>query len=191
MRKLLLVLGLAALLAACSEIDPPAAPPTLRAPPEVATSGFLTAYTEETISMSVPELRAFMEREPLIGFLEPTENIADPVEAWVLEGTWPEPGAARWLRLSDEHYVVERVLGNEPELFRYQVFVFTNATGRGVEQIVGEQRFVPMDGGTRVEWTYDVRPRNFVARQIVRGSMDEIEAYIAGGLSGLVEAAQS
>ena len=141
--------------------------------------------------MDVPELRAFMEEHPLISFLQPTENIANPVASEVLEGEWGEVGATRWLRLADGHYVIERILENEPDLFRYQVFVFTNATGRGVEQIIGEQRFVPVEGGTEFQWTYNVLPRNVLTRQIVRGSMDEIEAYIAGGLTGFAEAART
>lgn len=177
-------------LAACGAPAPPDGPPVAGDPPPVASEGFLTARAEADIPMSPPRLRAFMEARPLIGFLEPTENIANPVEAGVLEGTWGEPGAVRWLRLADGHYVIERILENESTLFRYQVFVFTDATGRGVEQIVGEQRFVSTAQGTRVEWTYDVRPRNLLARKVLSGRMEEIDAYITGGLERLAAAAR-
>ncbi len=188
--RLFLVTPLLAALAACTAPAVPTSPPTLSTPPPVATDGFLTAYAEAVIPMDVPELRAFMAEQPLIDFLRPTENIANPVVSEVLDGTWDEPGAVRWLRLADGHYVVERVLENEPDLFRYQVFVFTNATGRGVEQIVGEQRFVPVDGGTKFEWSYNVLPTNFITRQIVGGSMAEIEGFIADGLRSFAEAAR-
>ncbi len=56
---------------------------------------------------------------------------------------------------------------------------------------MGEQRFVPLEGGTEFQWTYNVLPRNFFTRQIVRGSMDEIARYIAGGLEGFAEAARA
>lgn len=191
MRRLLALLGLTVILAACSGATPPEGPPQLTEAPEVATSGFLTAYAEETIPMTPVELRAFMEQRPLIDFLQPTENIANPVASQVLRGTWPEPGAARWLRLADGHYVVERVLENRADVFKYQIFVFTNATGRGVEQIIGEQRFVPVADGTRVEWTYNVLPRNFVTRQIVRQSMPEIEQYISTGLAAFAQTART
>lgn len=157
----------------------------------MATTGFLRACTEQTINMSVDELRAFDVNHPLTSFLEPTKNIANPVESQVIQGEWPNQGAYRWLKLADGHYVVERILENEPEFFKYLVFIFTNATGRGVEQIVGEQRFVPVNGGTRFEWTYNVLPTNLLTRQFVRGSMDEIEAYIAGGLRGFAAAANA
>ncbi|MEM9010780.1 MAG: hypothetical protein AAGE18_06095 [Pseudomonadota bacterium] len=189
MRTVLTALGLTMVLTACNSAEPPAEPPQLTTPPEVATSGFLTAYVEETIPMEVAELRVYSEEDPLIGYLQPTENIANPVASQVLDGTWPEPGAVRWLRLADGHYVVERVLENELDFFKYQIFVFTNDTGRGVEQIVGEQRFVSVDEGTRFEWTYNVLPHNLVTRQIVRGNMDEIEAYIGSGLEGFAAAA--
>ena len=191
MRKLLLMAGFCGLLAACSEADTPSEPPQAGTPPAVAEDGFLTAYVEETIPMQVSELRAFMDERPLISFLKPTENIANPVEASVLEGDWPNPGAVRWLRLADGHYVVERVLQNDLNFFKYQVYVFTSATGRGVEQIVGEQRFVPTEDGTRFEWTYNVRPTNFITRQFVRASMPEIERYITSGLRRFAEAARA
>ena len=72
------------------------------------------------------------------------------------------------MKLADGHYVIERVVENRADFFKYQLFVFTNSTGRGVEQVVGEQRFIATENGTRFEWSYKVRPRNFVTRQIVR-----------------------
>lgn len=190
MRNVIAVLTLIT-LAACSNAAPPDTPPKLVAPPEVATSGFEAAYVEQTIPMTVPQLRQFMDEQPLISFLKPTENIANPIDSEILQGTWAEPGAIRRLQLADGHYVIERILDNEPEFFQYQIFVFTNATGRGVEQIVGEQRFVPVEGGTRFEWTYQVLPKNFVTRLFVRRSMDEIETYISDGLAGFANAARA
>lgn len=187
MRQTLPALVLTGFLAACAAPQPPSTPPGLTAAPPVATDGFLSAYAEETVPVSVSAVRRALDATPIIGFLEPTENLSNPVASEVLSGTWPDPGAVRWLRLADGHYVVERVLENEPRLFRYQVYVFTNAAGRGVEQIVGEQRFVPVDSGTRIEWSYNVRPRNALTRQAVRGSMDEIEGYIQGGLTRFAE----
>ncbi len=183
------LLGLSLTLAACSGPAVPDEPPALSEAPMVASDGFLTAYVEETIPLELEELRAFMDENPLITFLQPTENISNPVASQVVEGEWPQPGAVRWLRLADGHYVIERVLDNTPDFFKYQVFVFTNATGRGVEQIVGEQRFIKTDNGTRFEWTYNVKPTNAVTRFFVSRNMPEVEAYIGGGLRGLVRAA--
>ena len=191
MRKVLAPLSLTVLLAACANTAPPDTPPEWSPPPEVATEGFLTAYAEEEINLSVPQLRKFMEKQPLITFLEPTENISNPVETEIIRGTWPEPEATRRLKLADGHYVIERILENREDFFKYQVFIFTNAAGRGVEQIVGEQKFFATETGSRFEWTYNVLPRNFVTRQVVRRSMPEIEDYISGGLSRFSAAANS
>ncbi|MEM8824860.1 MAG: hypothetical protein AAGF30_14735 [Pseudomonadota bacterium] len=179
-------------LAACTAAEPPSSPPAAPPPPEVATSGFIQAQAVATVPLEVTELRAFMDANPLIGFLEATENIAPPDASQVLSGTWPEPGATRWLRLADGHYVVERVLENQPDLFRYQIFLFTNSTGRGVEQIVGEQRFLQQaDGSTIIEWDYNIKPANALTRLFVRQRIDEIDTYITGGLDGLAAAASA
>ena len=191
MRKVLAALSLTVFLAACANTDPPDTPPEWSPPPDVATKGFLTAYAEEAINLSVPQLRKFMNERPLITFLEPTKNISNPVETEIIRGTWPKPEATRRLKLADGHYVIERVVENRADFFKYQLFIFTNATGRGVEQVVGEQRFVATETGSRFEWTYNVLPRNFLTRQVVRRNMTEIEAYIAGGLSRFAAAANS
>ncbi|MEM8851472.1 MAG: hypothetical protein AAGE03_15750 [Pseudomonadota bacterium] len=177
-------------LAACTAAEPPATPPSAPPPPDVATTGFVQAQATATVPMSVPELRAFMQANPLIDFLQPTDNIAPPEASQVLSGTWPEPNATRWLRLSDGHYVIERVLEDRPDLFRYQIFLFTNSVGRGVEQIVGEQRFLAQpDGSTLIEWDYNVKPRNALTAFFVRQQIEEIDAYITSGLEGLAAAA--
>lgn len=183
MHKIIAAMSLTVLLAACSASAPPTSPPEWRAPPPVTTTGFLTAYAEEEVSLTVPELRKFMEEQPLITFLEPTKNISNPVETEIIRGTWPEPNATRRLKLADGHYIIERVVENRADFFKYQLFIFTNATSRGVEQVVGEQRFIATEDGAKFEWTYNVLPKNFVTRQIVRRSMPEIESYITGGLS--------
>lgn len=187
MRPLVMAAALPILLAACGAMapppTPPSSPPALVAPPPVASDGFLTAFAQETIPMDAATLRRFMQTDPLIYDLQPMGSLSNPVADEVLAGTWPRPGAVRRLRLADSHYVIERVLENEPDLFRYQVYVFTNASGRGVEQIVGEQRFVSVPGGTRFDWTYNIRPRNFIARQAVAANLGEVQDYISNGLS--------
>ena len=189
MRPILAIATLA-ILAACTTIDPPATPPAAPTPPPVATSGFVKAKATATVPLSVPETRAFLTANPIIDFLEPTGDISNPVATEILSGTWAEPGAVRRVRLADGHYLIERVVENWPEAFRYQLFFFTNATGRGVEQIVGEQRFLTQpDGTTRIEWDYDVKPANALTRFFVRRRIAEIETYITGALDRFAAAA--
>ncbi|UWR22051.1 SRPBCC family protein [Sulfitobacter sp. S190] len=186
-----IALSFAGLLAACGQPAPPSSPPEATTPPPLATSGFLTAYVEEDFPMTVPELRDFLATENLIDQFEPVGKISTPVATEILSGTWPEPDAVRRVELADGHYVIERITANEPDFFQYQIFLFTNATGRGVEQIVGEQRFVPTDDGTRFEWTYNVLPHNTFVGLFVRSQMDDIETYISNGLSRYAQLARA
>ncbi|MEM8849634.1 MAG: hypothetical protein AAGE03_06315 [Pseudomonadota bacterium] len=183
------VIATLAVVAACTATEPPATPPAAPTPPDVATSGFIQAQATSVVPLSVPETRAFWDANPVIDFLEPTPNISNPVETEILSGTWPTPGTVRRVKLADGHYVIERVIENRPDLFRYQLFFFTNSTGRGVEQIVGEQRFLAQpDGTTRIEWDYNVKPTNAVTGFFVRQRIGEIDGYITGGLDGITAA---
>lgn len=189
MKKILFLSLVSMASVACEPRMPPSEPPKLTEAPEVATDGFLVADAEEIIPLSLDELRRFREQRPLTEFLEPTENISNPVAQKVLEGNWPEVGAVRWIRLADGHYIIERVLENEPQFFKYQIFVFTNDAGRGVEQIVGEQRFTPVEGGTKFEWDYKIKPKGFITRKAIKGRLEEIDKYISDGLRDFATAA--
>ena len=170
------------LVAACTS-GPPDVPPGAGTPPEPTTECAIVIEMAERVALPPEGVRAALEESPLIYHLTAEGGIAPPVADEVLVGDWPEPGAARRLTLADGHFVVERVLVNEPRLFRYQVYTLTNAAGRGVEQIVGEQRFVPDEGGTRFEWDYAVVPRGALARLFVRREADALEAYLSRGLA--------
>ncbi|MEM6557406.1 MAG: hypothetical protein AAF642_16105, partial [Pseudomonadota bacterium] len=119
------LIAFAALAASCtSAITPPETPPAYSEPPPLADDGYVTVVTSAEIPMSVSDLRAFLIDRPFITFLEATESISPPVSEQPLSGEWLTPGAVRRLQLADGHYVIERVLENEPELFSYQAWVF-------------------------------------------------------------------
>ncbi|MGF1543889.1 MAG: SRPBCC family protein [Parvularculaceae bacterium] len=100
-------------------------------------------------------------------------------------------GAARRLTLADGHYVIERVLENRPDFFKYQVWVFTNAAGRGVDQIVGEQRFTETADGVTFEWTYNIKPKNALTRIFVRRVANrDIRPFLQNGIDGFAAAAR-
>ena len=171
---------------------PPDGPPAVTPPPEVSTEGAVVIETTATVPMDLATFRAFLVDNPLIGFLAPVDDLAPPVEARVLDGNWPDAGAVRWLRLEDGHYVIERILENELELFRYQIWVITNAAGRAVEQIVGEQTFTDVgDGRTRFDWTYAIKPRNGLARFFVNQRRSVFEDYLGGATDRMAEAARA
>lgn len=170
-------------LVACGSPEPPIIPPEPTPPPAVTTEGAVAIRLSRDLPTDLEATRALLRSDPLIDQLREVDGIAPPVSARTLSGTWGEPGAVRRLTLADGHYVIERVLENEPRRFRYQVWVFTNAAGQGVEQIVGEQRFLPLpDGGTRFEWDYDIVPAGPVAGFFIARRASTIETYLSGGL---------
>ena len=81
---------------------------------------------------------------------------------------------------------------NDPELFQYQIWIFTNAAGRGIEQIVGTQRFVEVDANTtRFEWTYALKPRNALTRFFVNQQTADLQTFIESGATGMAEAVEA
>lgn len=179
----------ALIIAACAGPQPPQTPPTYTPPPPVAESGLVVAAAEGEFPMGAGELRAFMDANPLTEYLKPIGDIAAPVEGTVLQGNWPEEGAARRLRLEDGHYIIERILINEPDLFKYQIWVFTNSAGHGIDQIVGEQRWIDLGPGrSRFEWDYKIKPRFFVLRPfIARMRSNTVEPYLQGAVDRMAE----
>ena len=171
-------------LSACSGAEAPQSPPEMTPPPAVAETGFVTATVTADFDMSVTELRAYMTENSIVDYMEETGEIAKPVGQDILEGSWPEVGAVRRIELSDGHYVIERIVLNEPEKFRYQIWVLTNASGRAVEQIVGEQRWIATGPNTsRFEWDYHIVPRYFFLRPIVaRIRTNSIQPFLQGAL---------
>ena len=187
----LTVIAFTALLASCtSSISPPDAPPSYSEPPPLAETGYVTVVTSADIPMSVPELRAFLLERPFISFLEATDSISPPVAEETLRGEWLTPGAVRRLELEDGHYVIERVLENEPELFSYQAWIFTNAAARGVNHILGEQRFIALSPDeTRFEWTYNVKPKSSFTALFVRRQVPELTEFMDTGTQAMAAAA--
>ncbi|MEL6825310.1 MAG: SRPBCC family protein [Pseudomonadota bacterium] len=185
------LIAFAALVASCtSAITPPETPPAYSEPPPLADDGYVTVVTSAEIPMSVSDLRAFLIDRPFITFLEATESISPPVSEQPLSGEWLTPGAVRRLQLADGHYVIERVLENEPELFSYQAWVFTNAAARGVNHIFGEQRFIALSPEqTRFEWTYNVKPKSAVTAFFVRRQVPELTQFMDVGTQAMAAAA--
>ena len=185
------LIAFAALVASCtSAITPPETPPAYSEPPPLAADGYVTVVTSAEIPMSVSDLRAFLIDRPFITFLEATESISPPVSEQPLSGEWLTPGAVRRLQLADGHYVIERVIENEPELFSYQAWVFTNAAARGVNHIFGEQRFIALSPEqTRFEWTYNVKPKSAVTAFFVRRQVPELTQFMDVGTHAMAAAA--
>ena len=87
-------------------------------------------------------------------------------------GAWDAAGQTRTLHLSDGSTVVEtttQVL--RPELFSYELTDFTRLFGRLVDHARAEWLFHPVEGGTRITWSYTFfarRGRGWIVSLIVR-----------------------
>jgi len=186
----LMTIAVAAALTACGSLQPPSSPPEYSPPPDVATQGLITLTSRAEISMSVDELRAYLLENPFISFFEPTENISPPDETEILKGEWPNPDAVRRVKLQDGHYVIERILENEPAYFSYQIWVFTNEAGRGVAQIIGEQNFVAIDDQTTLfKWDYNLKPKSGITRIFVNRQAGEVQEFMNKGTMAMAAAA--
>lgn len=163
MRKhLFLSFVAASFLAACAAtVDPPKIPPSdVTNYPELATEGYAETTVIGDYPLALSDLRTWlMDGNKIVAEMEPTDNIAKPVDIVYFTGEWPNPGATRRVEMSDGHFVLERVLSNAPEKFEYQIWGLTNAAGKNVDHIHGIQAFSPLDeGGTRLTWSYRVKP---------------------------------
>ncbi|NNU17705.1 hypothetical protein HK107_15340 [Parvularcula sp. ZS-1/3] len=182
---------LALTLAACGSVAPPDAPPQPTPPPAVATEGLIPVVVTAKLPFSLEEARAFAEANSITDFMEPSGDIAKPVGFAYLEGEWPNPGAVRRVELSDGHYVIERITGNEPELFTYQIWVFTNELRRGLEQVVGIQRFTETaEGTTDFHWTYGLKPKGPLTAFFVRRQVPDVQTYLQTAVDGWAEEAE-
>ena len=190
-----------------AELDPPADPPTPTdvPPPDYvlpegsAASAFATHTVVTDFDLSPAELEAYLFRSddpnrfgPVVKAFQETDQIKKPVEAVYFEGDWPEVGARRRVRLSDGHYALERVIINEPQgRFAYQIWGYTTKTGNNVDYIIGDQRFEALtpseerpDGGSRMTWSYHVRPNAAWKRPLIQSFVD---GNVAPFLDGAME----
>jgi Polyketide cyclase / dehydrase and lipid transport len=111
----------------------------------------------------------------------------------------PDPGQDRTghrrrIVLGDGHFTAEEILVDQPDVFRYIVWGYTNYAGLLIDHAIGEFRFEPLGERTRVSWTYSFRPRPVLARPFLsrfvhttwaRLMRDTLEAMRTGGEQNL------
>jgi hypothetical protein len=66
--------------------------------------------------------------------------------------------------LDDGHFAAEEVLLDQPEVFRYLVWGYTNYARLMIDHAVGEFTYQDEGGKTRLTWTYSFRPRSAMVR---------------------------
>ena len=103
-------------------------------------------------------------------------------------GGWDAAGQTRTLHLSDGSTVREATKQVErPGFFAYELTDFTRIFGPLVDHARAEWRFDPVDGGTRVSWSYTFfgRPgRGWIVGLIVKFAW---AAYMRTVMAGLVD----
>lgn len=106
---------------------------------------------------------------PLIGDWIPGERVGD----------------RRWVRFEEGHYLAEEVLVDDPEIFRYQIWGFTSMQRLAVQHGVAEFRYEAAGDGTRLSWTYSLRPTVPVLAGFIQEFLDStmtpmMQATLAG-----------
>jgi hypothetical protein len=103
-------------------------------------------------------------------------------------GTWDAVGQTRTLHLSDGSTVVETTTDvHRPDFFAYELTDFTKTFGPLVDHARAEWHFDPVEGGTRITWTYTFfgRPgRGWIVGLIIRLAW---AAYMRRVIVGLVD----
>ncbi len=103
-------------------------------------------------------------------------------------GGWDAVGQTRTLHLSDGSSVVETTKDVErPGFFAYELTNFTKTFGPLVDHARAEWHFDPVEGGTRIHWTYTFfgRPgRGWIVTLIVKLAW---AAYMRKVMVGLVD----
>lgn len=182
-------------LAACAEPTPPDAPPPMPAAPPVVEDGWHATYrTTKVFDAPLAPLLAWLEKgNEIVAAMEETDRIKKPVEIKVVEGTWPNPGAVRWLKFSDGHYTYERVLENDlPRKFSYQVFGLTSGAGQHVTYARGQQEWRTLpDGRSELTWTYQLRPNSIIKRPFLSSFINsDMKPFMEGALDRTVAKAR-
>jgi hypothetical protein len=71
------------------------------------------------------------------------------------------------------HFAAEEVLVDEPRVFRYIVWGYTNYAGLLIDHAIGEFSFEDEGATTRLAWSYSFQPRSATVRpslaKFVRG----------------------
>lgn len=162
-RKYLGIGLLAGLVASAQACEPP--PGFVDAPhPEVAPFEALVSHTEEiTIERPFAVLREAAAKTPLRIEIDRTSGLPGVAGTRRLNQGPFQPGARRFVCLTDGSYVVEQVLifEEKPDMHRhrYVLWNYTSSKFPAISYAVAEIFQSPIDDKrTRVRWTYAFQP---------------------------------
>ncbi|RBL94095.1 SRPBCC family protein [Chitinophaga flava] len=83
---------------------------------------------------------------------------------------WTKPGLSRTISFEDGSTAKESLLTVTPySSFSYKVENFTSQLRFLAKRVDGDWKFTDIGNGqTKIEWTYKVVPRNFIARGVIK-----------------------
>jgi polyketide cyclase/dehydrase/lipid transport protein len=174
---------------------PPTTTPAFTDPrPEPAKEGYIEHTESILIDAPVDQFRDWANRASLEDLGLRSENTPNVVRTEAIRGTW-DPGRSRVgdrrrVVLDDGHFTAEEVLVDEPEVFRYMVWGYTNYAGLMIDHAIGQFNYEGDRDRTRLTWTYSFLPRAAIVRpflsRFVNGTWTELmrntlEAMRQGG----------
>jgi hypothetical protein len=114
-----------------------------------------TASAELVAKASLTETWRIAQPLTPVGFYPKSGPLPGVVEVRDQTGAWDAAGQTRQLMLSDGGWVVETTkVVTAPDFFAYELTDFQKLFGKLVHHARAEWRFTPVDGGTRIRWTY-------------------------------------
>jgi hypothetical protein len=163
------VLGVVLTVGARQLLAPPQNPPAYTGPrPEPAEGGYISHTESILIDAPVDEFREWANHAELEDLGLESDNTPSVVRTETIRGTWDpdqdREGARRRVVLDDGHFTAEEVLVDEPEVFRYIVWGYTNYARLMIDHAIGEFNYEDEGGKTRLTWTYSFQPRSAIVR---------------------------
>lgn len=148
-------------------LAPPATPPAYTGErPAVSDdqNSYISHIEEIVIDLPVEQYHEWSSNTPLEAVLTETSGIPSVLRTEMIQGTWNQVGARRRVVLNDGHFAAEEVLVNEqPGLFRYAVWGYTNYARFAVDYAVGEFQFEDVSGKTHIRWTYSFHKNSILS----------------------------
>jgi hypothetical protein len=166
------VLGVSATVRVSRFLAPPRTPPTYAGPrPEPAEAGYLSHTESIQIGAPLDAFRQWMHHAELAELLVGPDNMPRVLRTDAIRGTWdPDQnrvGDRRRVVLDDGHFAAEEVLVDNPEVFRYIVWGYTNYAGLMIDHAIGEFHFEAEGDRTRLTWSYSFQPRSAIVRSLL------------------------
>ncbi|MGK8522395.1 SRPBCC family protein [Nocardia asteroides] len=160
--------------------QPPSTPPAYTEPrPALATGGYVSHTESIVIDVARSDYLRWVNNPELhLSDLVHTDDDATRVvRTDILRGAWDagsdRTGDRRRVQFANGHYLVEEVLEDTSDTFRYLVWGFTEPRQRHtVDHAVAAFGFRDHDGRTEVTWTYSFQPTAAPLRPLVSAFFD-------------------